>query len=564
MLSLNRSVYACLAIGLVQGLLLWLAQNVASSSLEYALVTLSLVGGINLILLGSSAFQRGTVWLVILFTSVMTAISAWVFQSGGDFWLYGHWLEGSWVFFSVVITYIVTAFILSWPSREGRFTRYEDLFRHAWDTVFIVLLGLLLNGVFWALLLLWGGLFKMLGIEALNKLFFTEGFAFVSSMMVFALGLHMGRENDRVIGLLRGILLTLCRFLLPFSSMIVIVFICALPFTGLEPIWDTGYSTPIMLWLVAVNLFFLNGVYQDGHQSSGYPVWLVRMVGACLLCLPVLVLLAGYSTWLRIEQYGLTPSRLLAMILVLVVFAHSVAAVWAVVVPQRQWLWSLRVSNPVIALGCVVVLLAIHTPWFNPLHYSAKNQVERVLSGKTPVADFDANTLLNYLGPPGKQAYDALLAQVKHGEVLSEPERQVLLTRLKEVKPGQNMSAKHDRVLEWIGPAVDGSEQFDALGMAGHVCRFPGCAMWAVDLDQDGQHEVLQLPKQKWSGPLYFFKRDVQGKWQRAGMFEFDGNPQELIDQIREGNAKVVKPRYQSLQMGEVELSPQPDRSPTP
>jgi len=63
---------------------------------------------------------------------------------------------------------------------------------------------------------------------------------------------------------------------------------------------------------------------------------------------------------------------------------------------------------------------------------------------------------------------------------------------------------------------------------------------------------------------LYFFKRDVQGKWQRAGMFEFDGNPQELIDQIREGNAKVVKPRYQSLQMGEVELSPQPDRSPTP
>ena len=63
--------------------------------------------------------------------------------------------------------------------------------------MFIVLLGLLLNAVFWALLLLWGSLFKMLGMVALNTLFSTTGFICVSSMMVFALGLHMGRENDR-------------------------------------------------------------------------------------------------------------------------------------------------------------------------------------------------------------------------------------------------------------------------------------------------------------------------------------------------------------------------------
>ena len=105
--------------------------------------------------------------------------------------------------FAVVITYICTVFILSWPAREGRYPRYEDLFRHAWDTVFIVLLGLLLNAVFWALLWLWGGLFKMLGIVALNKLFSTDGFICISSAMVFALGVHMGREKERVIGLLR-------------------------------------------------------------------------------------------------------------------------------------------------------------------------------------------------------------------------------------------------------------------------------------------------------------------------------------------------------------------------
>lgn len=560
MLTLNRSVYTCLAVGLVQGLLLWLASNLGGASLKHALIAFTLVGGINLILLGGSIFQRGTLWLVAAFTLLMTAISAWVFQDGGELWRSNNWLEGSWLFFSVVITYIVTVFILSWPTREGAFPRYEDLFRNAWDTVFIVLLGLLLNAVFWALLLLWGSLFKMLGVVALNNLFSTTGFICVSSMMVFALGLHMGRENDRVIGLLRGILLTLCRFLLPFSSMIAIVFICALPFTGLEPIWDTGYSTPIMLCLVAVNLFFLNGVFQDGHQSSGYPLWLVRMVDLCLLCLPVLVMLAGYSSWLRIEQYGLTPSRMLAMLLVLVVFAHSVAAAWAVFASRSNWLGSLRVSNPWIALVCVVVLLAIHTPWFSPLQISAKNQVQRLLSGKTAVDAFDAYTLRYQLGLPGKQAYEALLAQVEQGEVLVEPARQVLLKRLKEVNTDQGARASKDRFLEWIGPAVDGSEQFETRGIPGHLCLFPGCAMWAVDLDQDGQNEVLQVPKQKWSGPLYFFKRDDQGKWQLAGMFEVDGNPLELIELIREGKAKVVKPRYQSLEMGGVELSPRVDR----
>lgn len=44
----------------------------------------------------------------------------------------------------------------------------------------------------------------MLGIVALNKLFSTDGFMYVSSAMVFALGVHMGREKDRVIRLLRG------------------------------------------------------------------------------------------------------------------------------------------------------------------------------------------------------------------------------------------------------------------------------------------------------------------------------------------------------------------------
>ena len=561
---ITRSIKACLAIGLVQGVLLWLARSITENGIKFALVTAVLVGGINLLLLGDNVRQRGTGWLVLGLTAVMSAISAWVFWEGGEQWRSSSWLTGSWTCFAVVITYICTAFILSWPTREGRYPRYEDLFRHAWDTVFIVLLGLLLNGVFWALILLWGSLFKMLGIVALNKVFSTDGFIYISTAMVFALGLKMGRDNDRVIGLLRGILLTLCRFLLPLGALIALVFTFALPFTGLEPIWDTGYSTPIMVCLVAVNLFLLNGVVQDGEHEIGYPTWLLRMIDLCLLCLPVLVVLAGYSTWLRIEQYGLTPSRLLAMLLVAVMLVHSLAAAWAVVLPQRQWLWRLRVSNPVIALLSVLLLLAIHTPWFSPLQFSAQNQVNRVLSGKSSVETFDADTLRYRLGPPGKQAFEALRAQVEQGQVLSASARDVLLKRLKDADMGNGVRAPNDRVLEWIGPEVEGREQFGEPGIGGQPCWAPGCVLWAVDLNQDGQMEVLQLPKQKWSDPLYFFTRDAQGRWKRAGTYEGGDSPLEMIEQIREGQVKVVKPRYQALQIGSTELNPKLDREPQP
>ena len=561
---ITRSIKACLAIGLVQGVLLWLARSITENGIKFALMTAVLVGGINLLLLGDNVRQRGTGWLVLGLTAVMSAISAWVFWEGGEQWRSSSWLTGSWTCFAVVITYICTAFILSWPTREGRYPRYEDLFRHAWDTVFIVLLGLLLNGVFWALILLWGSLFKMLGIVALNKVFSTDGFIYISTAMVFALGLKMGRDNDRVIGLLRGILLTLCRFLLPLGALIALVFTFALPFTGLEPIWDTGYSTPIMVCLVAVNLFLLNGVVQDGEHEIGYPTWLLRMIDLCLLCLPVLVVLAGYSTWLRIEQYGLTPSRLLAMLLVAVMLVHSLAAAWAVVLPQRQWLWRLRVSNPVIALLSVLLLLAIHTPWFSPLQFSAQNQVNRVLSGKSSVETFDADTLRYRLGPPGKQAFEALRAQVEQGQVLSASARDVLLKRLKDADMGNGVRAPNDRVLEWIGPKVEGSEQFGEPGIGGQPCWAPGCVLWAVDLNQDGQMEVLQLPKQKWSDPLYFFTRDAQGRWKRAGTYEGGDSPLEMIEQIREGQVKVVKPRYQALQIGSTELNPKLDREPQP
>ena len=94
MLTLNRSVKTSLTIGLIQGLLLWLASTLTDPGVRVALATVVLVGGINLLLLGDNVRQRGTAWLVVGLTVVMAAISTWVFVDGDRQLFNNRWLTG--------------------------------------------------------------------------------------------------------------------------------------------------------------------------------------------------------------------------------------------------------------------------------------------------------------------------------------------------------------------------------------------------------------------------------------------------------------------------------------
>ncbi|HLD66124.1 MAG TPA: DUF4153 domain-containing protein [Pseudomonas sp.] len=565
---LSRTLSVYLAIGLGQGLLFWWILGLESPGLSAAVATVALVGGINLQLLGGGLRSRGAVLLAAGLALGMASISAWVFwppelsEKGAPS---SDWLKVSWGVGSVVLAYIATAFILSWPTREKHRLRYEDLFRHAWNNVFILLLAALLTGVFWLLLMLWGSLFRMLGIEQFAQWFSAPGFVCLSTALVFSLGVRMGRDNERVIGLLRGILLTLCRFLLPLSALIAVLFSLALPFTGLSPIWSTGFSTPILIGLVGINLFLLNGVFQDGRQGDAYPSGLRRLVELCLLCLPVLMALAGYSTYLRIEQHGLSPSRFLAALLVLVGTLHSLAALWAVVRRQPLWLGSLCASNPLIALLLCVLLVGVHSPWLSPLEFSARNQVQRLLSGRTAAEDFDAEYLRYSLGAPGLRQFEALQGLLEQGRVLEAPARERLQALMREASHGGADSLGEaveppGPKLEWLGTPEEGHEQFVALASDSFRCQNPGCLLWAVDLDlaPDGRKEVLQLSKEEWPTAIFFFTRSDAGEWRQAGTLEGTVSTPELIRQIRAGAAWLVRPRYQSLQAEGVLLVPLP------
>ncbi|MFF7108335.1 DUF4153 domain-containing protein [Pseudomonas sichuanensis] len=548
----NRSLLYYVVIGLTQGLILLATVlgrgEVLGFGLSVAVCVAVAVAGLNLQLLGSAVRQRGTGWLVLGLTLLVSGISAWVFAAEPS-----GWLQMTWCLAAVVLGYIGTAFILAWPTREGLRLRYEDLFRHAWNNVFILFLAQMLTGLFWQLLWLCALLFSMLGIPQVKEALESPVFLWLVLPVVFSLGMRMGRENEKVIGLLRGILLTLCRFLLPLGALITLLFTLTLPFTGLQPVWDTGYSTTLLLMLAIINLFLVNGVFQEGHQGSVYPVALKRLVNASLLCLPVLVGLAAYASWMRIDQYGLTPSRILALLLVGVMLAHGLAATWAVLASRQGWLNSLRVSNPWIALLSAALVVLFYTPLLAPQALSAKNQVERLVSGRTPVSEFDARNLYHGLGQPGRNAFEQLEKRLQTDELFDAPGRAQLLATLEEVRRPAAAEERGPK-LEWLGPVQSSSEALADSTLAESQCGGKGCYLWAVDLDGDGHNEVLMIPRHTYASRLFVLTWDNR-EWREVGSLSGKmDNLEGVAKGIREGAVKLVTPRYKTLSIDGQEL----------
>ncbi|MFJ4141848.1 DUF4153 domain-containing protein [Pseudomonas sp. NPDC089734] len=539
---LKGSLPFYLVVGLLQAAVMVGAWEFEKASVAVA----ALVFGVNLQLLGNQFRQRGAWILAGLLALVMGLVTEWVWHESFKWWREG------WPLGAIIVGYTCSAFIQSWPSGNRWRLSYRELFQHGWNNALILLLALLLAGLFWSLLQLCSSLFQMIGIDTFKELLKSRNFNIISLSVVFSLGIRMGRENDKVISMLRGILLSLCRFLAPLSASIVLLFTLALPFTGLESIWETGYATTILLGLVAANIFLINGVFQEGDQPRAYPTWLVWGINVSLMALPVLVALAGYSTWLRIEQYGLSPSRIIGLLSVIAAALYSLAALWAVLRSGPVWLGHLRVTNPWLALWVCLVVVLVHSPWLNPQEFSAREQVQRLKDGRTPPDSFDTYNLRNRLGKPGRREFDRLIADMDSLQQFEPDVRARLKTRMYDTYDGsysasQRSIPEHNFV--WIGLPVDGHEQFSNPDLGSLNCNRYRCGMWAVDLDGDGQNEVIQFSSE--FARMYFFRLGADGRWEKAGKMHGPSHiSKKWADLIRKGETRVVEPTYRSLEIG--------------
>ena len=566
-----------LGLGFVQGMMLltfsetWTSFTDGRVALS-GLLAFVLAGTLQAQLLGQRFWEARRAWLVMSCALLQGGLVAWfVWQGRGlERWQFAE-SQGGLLFGNLLLFYIFTPFIQAWDSRSGWQFDYTQLYRHAWNNGLILLLAALLVSLFWLLILLWVGLFSLLGIKFFGQLFFNRVFLWISCALVFAVGVRIGLQRDQVIEALRGILLAICRSLLPLTVLIVLLFAISLPFTGLEPLWRTKRASAILLALVFVHLCLLNGVFQDGRQSHRYARGLHVLVDASLLVLPLLAALAGYALWLRVQQYGLTPSRVLAGLSASMALLYAAAAADAVLLRGPIWLETLRLSNPPVALVLAALLVLLQTPLLSPMELSAASQYWRLVSGQVAPEQFDRGLLRFRLGEPGRRYLARLEQLVEQPGALPQEKAASLQAELERLRQSrsywqwQRSRREAESVakleLRWLGTAPQNVDGLQVWLVESGQCRQRSCSLLAVDLDGDGVEEVLVIPDAQ---PLFLqlpiIARGSVSKWRQIGRLvqpevgKLSGP--ELAERLRREKARLVSSRYQALEVGGVRFEP--------
>ncbi|WP_459704765.1 DUF4153 domain-containing protein [Stutzerimonas marianensis] len=567
----NRPLGIYLLIGLVQGLALWIAsegwpQGAAWRALCSALLVFTVIGGWQLQLMWGALREAGRgprILLAALLPALLAAALAVQFDQPR--WYYLDETSGTLLLWSnLLLAFLLTPFIQARePERRGR-AEYATLYRHAVNNGLLLFIAQLLLLVFWLLILLWAGLFKLVGIEAFETFFESAGFVWIASATVFALGLWIGLERGQMVDALRNGVQAMCRFLLPLTTLILLLFLLFLPFTGVGPLWATRHATPILLTLAFAHLVLINGVVQDGRQPSPYPRPLRLLIEASAHGLPILTGLAAYALWLRIDQYGLTPERVFAAVATLMAVLHALAFATAVWRRGGGWLCGLRTSNPALALFAALLLVGLHVPPLSPLQLSAASQYGRLLDAGVPLERTDLGALRFQLGEPGRTQL-ARLRQRLAGPDL-EPARvealQIELQRLDEADSYWGWRREQTVALappvSWIGEALADEGGSLARAVAPQDCA-DDCRLFAIDLDGDGQSEALLLRGERLR-IVPVLQRNAAGDWRWIGQLRVAGgqalNGDTLAEQLRAGEVERVVPRYQALRIGDLRLEP--------
>lgn len=286
---------------------------------------------------------------------------------------------------------------------------YPLAYDHAWTNAILWCLGWAFVGVTLLLSFLLAALFQLIKIDFLNDLLQKEWFWRPLIGLAFGVGLALLREHSRIVSLLRGVAMLVLGVLAPVLAIGLGLFLLALPFTGLQPLWDaTKSTTPILLGCTLGALLLVNAVIGNGEDDT--PRNRVLRWAALVLAIVIFPLagIAAVATGLRIDQYGFTPERLWALTFVILASVVAVAYLVGVIRGRGGWAEKVRPANLHLAILTCAVALLLATPILSFNAISTRDQVARLESGRLTADQFDWAALAFDFGEPGRAAMERL------------------------------------------------------------------------------------------------------------------------------------------------------------
>lgn len=323
----------------------------------------------------------------------------------------GGWSAGEgWRWVSLLLAIGISAPLFQAARDTGRIGfPYASVHDHAWSNVVLWVACCVFVGLVFAMLWLLAALFQLIGIRFLEEMLREDWVIHALIGGAFGAAAGLLREHERVVQLLQRVVAMVLAVLTPALAFGLVLFILALPFTGLQALWDaTRNTTPILLACIIGALILVNAVIGNGPaEARRSPALRVGAMALAAVILPLAVL-AAVATGLRIGQYGFTPDRLWAAVFVGLACLYGVAYLGALAWRRGDWASSARPANLVVAMIVCGVAVLLATPLISFNAISVRDQVGRLESGRVTPDKFDWRALAFDLGPPGRTALQRL------------------------------------------------------------------------------------------------------------------------------------------------------------
>nr|WP_279338849.1 DUF4153 domain-containing protein [Sphingomonas sp. BGYR3] len=273
------------------------------------------------------------------------------------------------------------------------------------------------TGISFLMLFLLSELFALIGIRLLRDLLREDWFWRVMLGGAWGAGLGLIREQDKVVRLLQRVVMAILGVLGPVLGAALMLFLVSLPFTGLSGLWESWGSAAGLLLSATIGCFILaNAIIGNGPEDE--PRNPLLRYGAILLALSMfpLAVLAATAIGLRIDQYGLTPERLWAIVFAAVSCTVGLAYWFSLGRGRAEWARMARSANLRIALAVCIVAAILATPLVSFNAMATRDQVARIRDGRTKPGRVDWAALAFDFGDPGRAAVKRLGQQTRFAE----------------------------------------------------------------------------------------------------------------------------------------------------
>jgi hypothetical protein len=434
---------------------------------------------------------------------------------------------------------------------------YQVLFTNSWRNFLVSALSAIFVFIFWLILMLWGALFQVIQIDFFRDLFQEDWFIFPVLGFALGLGMIIFRNLTRVIDNITKLLHGLIKLLLPLVVAVAVIFLAALPIVGLDILWSTGKGTALLLWLLAIILFFTNAVYQDGREANPYAPFIHRLIFSGLCVTPIISALSLYGLVLRLNQYGWSVERCWAFVVWLILTMIAVGYVVGIVRRRAEWTTDLARVNTVMGLVVLAIMLLVNSPLLDFRKISLASQLNRVESGEIELREFDFWYTRNHLARPGYLAMEEMKQEVGDSDpdLLNLIENPVNKWGAQRLRSAEDMWAS---MLYRPEPFEIPESLRTFINRQYFGNRDGEPVMIKFDLDSDGQNEYLLFVLHEFGVSFSQFYYLEDDGW-KGGALNHPGwryGDETVLEMVKSGDIEIVEPRFKHLKIGEMLVQP--------